>query len=109
MEVNTPSISACLIVRNEQDNLPRCLNSLRGVVDDLIVVDTGSTDGTVEIAEQFGARVFHFPWCDDFAAARNESLSHVESDWIMWIDADDELVQSQPRALRELCARQPGP
>jgi len=109
MEVKTPSIAACLIVRNEQANLPRCLQSLHGVVDDLIVVDTGSTDRTVEIARQFGARVFHFPWCDDFAAARNESLRHATADWILWVDADDELIQSSPGALRQLCARRPGP
>ncbi|HLY64731.1 MAG TPA: glycosyltransferase [Chloroflexota bacterium] len=105
----TPTIGVCMIVRDEQDNLTRCLQSVQGLVDDVIVVDTGSTDRTIEIAESFGARVFHFEWCDDFSAARNESLRHVETDWVMWLDADDELVEAQPGALRALCASEPGP
>ena len=98
-------ISACLIVRNEEANLPRCLDSLAGKVDELVVVDTGSTDGTVALAAERGARVFHFPWCDDFSAARNESLRHATGDYVLWIDADDELVERTPGALRRLCER----
>jgi glycosyltransferase involved in cell wall biosynthesis/Flp pilus assembly protein TadD len=102
---NDIRISACLIVRDEEANLPRCLGSLRGAVDELIVVDTGSQDRTVELAEQHGARVVHFTWCDDFAAARNESLRHASGHWILWIDADDELLQLEPDALRALTAQ----
>jgi glycosyltransferase involved in cell wall biosynthesis/Flp pilus assembly protein TadD len=99
-----PAISACLIVKNEERNLPRCLASLDGKVDEIIVVDTGSTDHTVALALEAKARVFHFEWCDDFSAARNVSLSHATGDYILWIDADDELVEQSPGALRRLCA-----
>ncbi|MBR1759963.1 MAG: glycosyltransferase family 2 protein [Schwartzia sp.] len=82
-------ISACYIVRNEAAKLARSLDSLRGTVDEIIVVDTGSTDDTVSVAEEHGARVFHFPWRDDFAAARNVSLSKATGDWILVVDADE--------------------
>ncbi|HEX6512852.1 MAG TPA: glycosyltransferase, partial [Chloroflexota bacterium] len=90
-------------VKNEEANLGRCLASLAGAVDDIVVVDTGSTDRTVEIAREHGARVFLFKWCDDFSAARNESLRHARGSCILWVDADDELIERQPGALRELC------
>jgi glycosyltransferase involved in cell wall biosynthesis len=98
------TISACLIVRDEEANLPRCLASLKGIADQIVVVDTGSADRTVEIAEAAGAEVHHFAWCDDFSAARNESLRHATGDFILWVDADDELVERTPGALRRLCA-----
>ncbi len=86
------TLTACLIVRDEQDNLPRCLSSLQGVADEIVVVDTGSTDDTVRIAESYGAKVGHFTWCDDFAAARNASLDLATGDWILWIDADEQVA-----------------
>ncbi|MFI5269431.1 MAG: glycosyltransferase family 2 protein, partial [Chloroflexota bacterium] len=92
-----------MIVRDEQANLPRCLASLKGKVDRIVIVDTGSRDRTVELATEAGAEVFHFVWCDDFSAARNESLRHAAGDYILWIDADDELVERTPGALRRLC------
>src|SRR5579872_6223363 len=98
----SPSIGACMIVKNEQENLARCLGSLRGAVDDIVVVDTGSTDRTIEIALEFGARVFHFDWIDDFAAARNESLCYATTDWVIWMDGDDELIETEPGALRKM-------
>ncbi|HEX6512540.1 MAG TPA: glycosyltransferase, partial [Chloroflexota bacterium] len=104
-----PAISACLIVKNEEAHLSRCLASIKDVVDEIILVDTGSTDRTVDIAREFGARVFHFEWCDDFSAARNESLRHATGDWIIWIDGDDELCEAAPGALRRLCTRRPLP
>lgn len=82
-------LSACMIVRDEQATLPRCLASFAAEVDELVVVDTGSTDRTVEIAESFGARVVHWPWRDDFAAARNVSLEHATGDWCLLVDADN--------------------
>src|SRR6266704_3953568 len=89
-----PTVSACLITKNEEKFLPRCLESIRQLVDQIIVVDTGSTNRTVDIARRFGARVEHFEWCDDFAAARNYSLKFASSDWILIIDADEELCLS---------------
>jgi glycosyltransferase involved in cell wall biosynthesis/predicted O-methyltransferase YrrM len=86
-----PKVSLCLIVKNEEANLPDCLDSAAGLVDEIIVVDTGSTDCTKEIARYRGAKVFDFPWIDSFAQARNESLKHASGEWIFWLDADDRL------------------
>ena len=94
-------ISLTLIARDEQDNLPHCLESVRGVFDEIVVVDTGSKDQTVEIARSFGARVFDFEWVDDFAAARNEALAHATGDYVFWLDADDVV---EPRELEKLRA-----
>ncbi|HEY9622842.1 MAG TPA: glycosyltransferase [Crinalium sp.] len=87
-----PFLSLCMIVKNESANLPRCLASAQPFVDEMIVVDTGSQDDTVAIAQQFGATVSTFEWCDDFAAARNFSLAQANGDWILVLDADEELV-----------------
>jgi tetratricopeptide (TPR) repeat protein len=87
-----PQISLCMIVKNEAQRLARCLTSVQLHVDEIIVVDTGSTDNTPEIARQFGAKVDSFVWCDDFAAARNYSLSLASGKWILILDADEELV-----------------
>lgn len=87
-----PFLSLCAIVKNESDNLARCLASVQPCVDEIIVVDTGSEDGTPEIARQYGAKVGYFEWCDDFAAARNYALSLVTGEWILVLDADEELV-----------------
>ena len=104
-----PFLSFCAIVKNESENLARCLASVQPYVDEIIVVDTGSQDDTPEIASQYGAKVGYFEWCDDFAAARNYALSLVTGEWILVLDADEELVvrstdfretlKSQPEAL----------
>ncbi|MFQ3679706.1 MAG: glycosyltransferase [Pseudanabaenaceae cyanobacterium] len=86
-----PTVGLCAIVKNEEENLPRCLASVQGWVDELVVVDTGS-DRTVAIAEGYGARIGHFAWCDDFAAARNASLALATQDWVLVLDADEVLV-----------------
>jgi tetratricopeptide (TPR) repeat protein len=88
------TISLCLIVRNEQELLPRCLSSAQGVVDEMIVVDTGSTDNTIKIAETYGAQIYHYVWSDDFAAARNVSLAQASCEWILVLDADEVLTES---------------
>ena len=93
-------LSACLIVKNEEKNLARCLESLKGVVDEIVVVDTGSTDHTVQIAESYGAKIGHFEWTKDFAAARNHSLSLATGDWAFWIDADEELTPESVQAIQ---------
>jgi len=94
-----------MIVKDEADRLPQCLASVKEVVDQVVVVDTGSSDRTVEIAESYGAQVHHFEWCDDFAAARNESLRHAVGDWVLWMDADEQLEPNQvPRLVECLTA-----
>lgn len=86
-----PTLAVCMIVKNEEEHLPRCLASVRPLADQLIVVDTGSTDRTAEIAESFGASVYHHEWEGDFSKARNISMGYADSDWIFIIDADEEL------------------
>ncbi|MED4877138.1 glycosyltransferase [Anoxybacillus geothermalis] len=83
------TISLCMIVKNEEDVLARCLDSVQHLVDEIVIVDTGSTDRTKEIARSYTARVIDFPWSDDFSAARNFSFSHAAMDYIFWLDADD--------------------
>ncbi len=96
--------SLCLIAKNEETNLPACLSSVADLVSETIVIDTGSIDRTKEIAAQFGARVYDFPWVDDFSAARNECLRHATGDWIFWLDADDRLDEPNRDRLRTLFA-----
>ncbi len=96
------TLSLCMIVKNEEEYLPDCLESVRNVVDQIVVVDTGSTDRTVEIARSFGAEVHSFEWRNDFAAARNESLKHATGDWILWMDADERLIPSSLPALKKI-------
>ena len=98
-------ISLCMIVKNEEEFLPGCLDSVKGVVDEIIVVDTGSTDRTVEIARQYGAKVYHYEWNDDFAAARNESLKHATCGWILVLDADERLDASSGAVLKAVARK----
>lgn len=94
-------LSLCMIARNEEKYLPRCLESVRGVVDEIILVDTGSTDRTREVAAQYGARVYDFQWVDDFSAARNASIEKASGDWILWLDADEYLDPRTAGQVRE--------
>jgi glycosyltransferase involved in cell wall biosynthesis len=85
------TIALVMIVKNESATLRRCLDSVRPWVDDLVVIDTGSTDDTVEIATDAGARVEHFTWIDDFSVARNHALRLANADWNVILDADESL------------------
>lgn len=89
LAIKEPTLSLCMIAKNEEQFIGDCLASVRDLVSEIIVVDTGSTDRTVEIAESFGAKIFHKEWQGDFAAARNESLAHATGDWILVLDADE--------------------
>jgi hypothetical protein len=89
-----------MIVRNEELNLPACLESLRGVADELIVTDTGSTDRTPDIAKLAGAQVLSFPWNENEADARNAGLQCAQGRWILWVDADEVVSQSLAQTLR---------
>jgi len=99
-----PKLSVCLIVKNEAASLAGCLRSVRGVVDEIVVVDTGSTDETVEIARAEGARVTRITWRGDFAAARNAALDQATGDWIFVLDADEELDDTSATAVRAAVA-----
>ncbi|MEM9213609.1 MAG: tetratricopeptide repeat protein [Cyanobacteria bacterium P01_F01_bin.150] len=96
-----PTLSLCLIAKDEETQLPSCLESVVDIVDEVIVLDTGSTDGTVAIAHQFNAQVYHFDWIDDFAAARNVSLEHASGDWILVLDADEQLVPGAKAMIQQ--------
>jgi Flp pilus assembly protein TadD len=98
------SVSLTVIAKNEASNIEVCIAPVKDLVDEVVVVDTGSTDDTVEIAQRLGARVFHFPWQDSFAAARNEAIEHALGDWIFVLDADDRIVPSERDKLRALFA-----
>jgi tetratricopeptide (TPR) repeat protein len=93
-----------MIVRNEESNLRPCLEPVVSLFDEVVVVDTGSTDATRTVAADLGVRLFECPWRDDFAAARNESLALARGDWVFWLDADDRLDAANLRRLRELFA-----
>ncbi len=95
------TISLCMIVKNEEENLIRCLDSVKGFIDEIIVVDTGSTDRTVEIAEGYGAKIFYHPWEGSFSKARNYSLQYATCDWILILDADEELAGEDAPRLKE--------
>ena len=85
------TLSLCMIVKDEEPVLERCLESVRGLFDEIVVIDTGSVDRTREIALSFGAFVYDFPWRDDFSAARNFSFSKATGNYLFWMDADDVL------------------
>ncbi len=98
-----------MIVRDSARTLPACLESIRPWVDEMVIVDTGSVDETPRIVESFGGRLFHFPWCDDFSAARNESLRYARGEWLFWMDSDDTIPPECGRRLRRLIDRQADP
>lgn len=94
-------LSFCAIVKDEETTLPDCLNSVKDVVDEMVVLDTGSTDNTVAVAESLGAKVHRYQWNNDFAAARNESLKYVQGDWVLVLDADEQLVPAIAPKLKQ--------
>ena len=95
-----PMVSLCTIVKNEEKFIAQCLQSVAGVVDEIVLVDTGSTDRTVEIAENMGAKVYHHAWQDSFSEARNYALQFATCDWILHLDADEELDKKDQKLLR---------
>ncbi len=96
------TISLCMIVRNEEENLPKSLAPIASYFDEVVVIDTGSTDGTRALARQYGAKVFDLPWKDDFADARNETIARASGDWILWFDADNWITPQDAAKIRGL-------
>ena len=97
-----PTISLCMIVKNEEKYIARCLDSVAGLVDEIVIVDTGSSDRTVEIASRYTPRVYSYPWRDDFSDARNHAFSKATMDYCMWMDADDVLEEAERAGFLEL-------
>ncbi len=95
-------LSLCMIVKNEAHRLPNCLDSVKQVVDEIIIVDTGSTDQTVKIAKRNTSKVYYFQWCDDFAQARNYALSKAKGEWILVLDADEVLLPSAISLIQQI-------
>ena len=96
------TISLCMIVKNEEQVLARCLESVKDIVDEIVLVDTGSEDKTREIARKYTEKIYEFIWQDDFAAARNEAFAKATMDYCMWLDADDVLTKENQENLVEL-------
>src|SRR5205823_2345512 len=86
------TLSLCMIVRDEEEMLPRCLDAIRDAVDEIVIVDTGSTDRTIEIARSYGAKVLEREWTGSFSDARNASFEAASGDWVIYLDADEVLV-----------------
>src|ERR1700730_1719400 len=95
-----PTISLCVIARDEESFIGDCLASAQPFVDEIVVLDTGSTDATIEIARSYGARIGTFAWRDDFAAARNAAITLATCDWIFMLDADERLQPASGPQLR---------
>jgi glycosyltransferase involved in cell wall biosynthesis len=100
-----PLLTLAMIVKDEEEMLPGCLESVKGVVDEIVIVDTGSKDATVSIAEKYGAKIFHFEWIKDFAVARNESIKHANGEWILYLDADERLTEKSGPIIKNLLTR----
>src|SRR3990167_648830 len=96
------TISLCMIVKNEEKYLGQCLNSVKEIVNEVIITDTGSTDKTKEIAKKFKAKIFDFKWNDDFSEARNESLKHATKEWILVLDADEIINRDDLNKIKEI-------
>lgn len=96
------TISLCMIVRDEEDVIERCLDSIKDVVDEIIIVDTGSKDKTIELAKKYTDNIYNFKWIDDFGAARNYSFSKATKEYILWLDADDILLYEDKEKLKYL-------
>jgi len=97
-----PKLSLCMIVKDEEAFLEQCISSVKEIIDEIVVVDTGSKDKTVEVAKGLGAKVFHRAWDDDFSSARNFSLSKATGDWIFILDADETIAKKDLKKLKEL-------
>ena len=99
---NNPLFSICMIVKNEEKNLERCLRSVKQCKNyEIIIVDTGSTDNTLKIAKNHNAKIFKYKWNNDFSAARNKAMEYARGDWVLILDADEELA---PNSYEKLLA-----
>ena len=102
--MNKHTLALCMIVKNEEAFLDQCLESVKGIVDEIVIVDTGSTDRTVEIAEKHHAKIYHHAWQNSFSEARNYALQFVTSEWVLQLDADEVLEREDAALLKETLA-----
>ncbi|MBW2991848.1 glycosyltransferase [Candidatus Woesearchaeota archaeon] len=102
MTSDKPTLGLCMIVKDEEKFLGQCLNSVKDLVDEIIIVDTGSTDNTINIAKKFTDNIHKFRWCDDFSKARNESLKYATKDWILVLDADEVISKEDIEKIKQL-------
>ncbi len=99
-----PTLTVCMIVKNEENCIERSLQSIQNLADEIVIVDTDSTDGTLAICRRFTDKIFHFSWNNDFSAARNFALSHATSDWILFLDADEVIAQEDQQNIKKIMA-----
>ncbi|NRD79496.1 glycosyltransferase [Bacillus sp. BRMEA1] len=99
--MNEPSVSLCMVVQNEEQTLEKCLTSVKGIVQEIIIVDTGSTDKTTDVAQRFGAKIITSHWNDDFSKARNLGIKEAKEEWILVLDADEELYESNFQRIKD--------
>jgi len=99
------TLGVIMIVKNEEQALPGILSDVKEIADELMIVDTGSEDGTIEIAKSFDAKIETFPWQNDFAAARNHSIECATCDYLLWLDADDRIDEKDQKSLSLLKTR----
>lgn len=101
MVINIKTISLCMIVKDEENIIEKCLLSIKDVVDEIIIVDTGSNDNTIKICEKYTHKIFNYKWINDFSKARNYSLSKATCEYILWLDADDYLCETEIKKLKD--------
>jgi len=102
IEPNMNKLSVCMIVKNEEQHLKQCLESIKNLADEIVIVDTGSTDKTKDIAKEYTSKIYDFVWNNDFAEARNFSLSKASGDWILYLDADESISEKDCNEIREI-------
>lgn len=107
MDKNKPFLSVAMIVKDEENNLPRCLESLKDFVDEFVIVDTGSSDRTVEIAKKYTDKIYFYQWNNDFSAARNYSLQFPTGEWVFIVDADEEATEEMKKGLKDYLKKLP--
>lgn len=99
------TLSICMIVKNEEKNIARCLESIKEIADEIIIVDTGSSDKTIDICKNYSVKLINYEWNNDFSEARNVSLQHATKDYILFLDADEEIPREELNKITKLLSK----